>query len=198
MIKGTRFWNDEPRFDLDQTDNSIEASLRRYGARVTAVACGPTAAANCLLAMGTPVGTKTPGGWQPQIADVLTLWFHDARNWPTLRAVREATDPESTVYSPHEIPQFYPAAVAGVFGVCCSFEWLNQFESVIRRLSSGMAVQLCLPGHYIAAVAYDDETEEIIYHDSYPKGRSGFAKRLGRDAYSREAQPFALVYKETV
>lgn len=196
MIRGARLWDQENRFDLDQTDNSIEQALKRYGARVSAVTCGPTAAVNCLLAIDAQVDVETSGGWNPQPADVLALWFHDERNWPTLRAVREETDPESTIYSPHEVPQYYPAAVEAVFGARCEFLWLNKFESVVNRLIVGMAVQLCLPGHYVAAVAYDNEVDKIIYHDSYPKGRSGFAKWLDRETYSRECQPFALVYRE--
>lgn len=197
MIKGARLWDQESRFDLDQTDNSIELTLGRYGATLSAVTCGPTAAINCLLAIDAAVDTETSGGWQPQAADVLALWFHDPRNWPALRAVREETDPESTVYSPHEVPQYYPPAVEAVFGARCDFLWLNKWSSIVSRIGSGMAIQLCLPGHYIAAVAYDDESDELIYHDSYPKGRSGFSRRLTRETYSRECQPFALVYEET-
>ena len=201
MISGTRYWQDRSRFDFSQTDNAIEATLRRYGGRVSAISCGPTAAVNCLAAIGHPILTSTYGGWSPQPADVLALWFHDERNWPQLAVIRDATDPRETVYSPNEVPQYYPLAARAVFGADASFEWLNRWDSVRSRIITGQAIQLCTtsPGHYIAVVAYDRDTDELIYHDSYPQrfrdGGDGFARRMSHEQYRTDVQPFAVVYR---
>lgn len=198
MIRGARHWNDRGRYYI-QSNNSIESALERYGAEVSAVACGPTSAINCLEALGVPVESETPAGWRPQPEDVLTLWFHDQRNWDELRAVRGGTDPASTRYSPNEVPQYYPPAVRAVFGARAEFAWVSSHGHVASLIDQGNAVMICFrrPGHYVAAVAYDDEEGELIYHDSWPSrfpSGNGFARRLDREEYAENVRPFAVIF----
>ncbi|MDR0556332.1 MAG: C39 family peptidase [Treponema sp.] len=68
-------------------------------------------------------------------------------------------------------------------------------------MRAGQAVQLCLvkPGHYIAAVAYDDLTREIIFNDPWPgrfPGGNGFNRRMGKAEFKGNVKPFLIVYGE--
>jgi hypothetical protein len=60
------------------------------------------------------------------------------------------------------------------------------------------SVQLCLkdPRHYIAAVAYDDEKDEIVFNDSWPDrfdDGNGFNRRL-KKADVLNLQNFIVVF----
>jgi hypothetical protein len=150
--------------------------------------------------MGGYVETSSPGKWTVQPEDVLTLWFHDGRNWDLLRKIRPETDPEQSKFSPHEVPQYYPAAVRDVFRFDAAFKWLHDFDTIAETVESGRAVQLALkdPGHYIAVVAYDTEQDRLIYHDPWPSrftDFSGFARRMWRDEYADNVQPYAIIYQ---
>jgi len=202
MIKGAAYWDDRDRY-YTQSNNAIERILPRYGARVSAVTCGPSSAINCMAAMGVDVETRTPGGWYPQPEDVLTVWFHDPRNWLKLEQIRRDTSPKWSKYSPHEVPQYYPKAVEKVFGVKASFVWGMLFPDVVSYVSNGWAVMLnhkpdrAKPGHYIAMVAHDSDTDELIYHDSWPDGTAGatgWATRISHENFY-EFERYGVVFK---
>jgi hypothetical protein len=124
-------------------------------------------------------------------------FFNDPRNYAALKAARPDTPPD--VWHGNEVPQFYPVAVKAVFGVNARFYFAHDFGGVAEYLQAGQAVQLCLvkPGHYIAAVAYDDRTREIIFNDPWP-GRfadtNGFNRRLGEVEYKTNIKPYVIVY----
>jgi hypothetical protein len=124
-------------------------------------------------------------------------YFNDPRNYDLLKRVRPDTPPD--VWHGNEVPQFYPAAARAVFGIKAEFLWSNHFDKIASFLVQGNAVQLCLvnPGHYIAAVAYDEDREEIIYNDPWP-GRfpdgNGFNRRMGRAECAANVKPFLIVY----
>nr|WP_315442302.1 C39 family peptidase [uncultured Treponema sp.] len=196
MIKGVKFWNARECYFV-QTNNPTEEILRKRSDGVWLVSCGPSAAVTCIAAMGFDVEVKTPGGYKPQSEEVLMDFFNDPRNYPALQKVRPETPPD--VWHGNEVPQFYPVAVTAVFGVKARFEWGAVFETVASELQNGKAVQLCLkkPGHYIAAVAYDDERDEIIFNDPWPgrfKDGNGFNRRLKRVDFSN-VKPFRIVYE---
>jgi len=195
MIKGVKFWNARECYFV-QTNNPTEEILRKRSDGVWLVSCGPSAAVTCIAAMGFDVSIKTPGGYAPQSEEVLMDFFNDPRNYPTLQKARPETPPD--MWHGNEIPQFYPVAVKSVFGVTAHFEWKADFDKAAAELSAGKAVQLCLkkPGHYIAAVAYDDERDEIIFNDPLPgrfKDGNGFNRRLKRIDFSN-VKPFRIVY----
>ena len=196
MIKGVKFWNARECYFV-QTNNPTEEILRKRSDGVWLVSCGPSAAVTCIAAIGFDVSIKTPGGYAPQSEEVLMDFFNDPRNYPTLQKARPETPPD--MWHGNEIPQFYPVAVQSVFGVKACFEWKADFDKVAAELSTGKAVQLCLknPGHYIAAVAYDDERDEIIFNDPWPgrfKDANGFNRRLKRADFSN-VKPFRIVYE---
>jgi hypothetical protein len=201
MINGAAFWDDRSRY-YTQTNNSVERMLQRYDARASVVTCGPSASVNCLAAIGADVESISPGRYRPQPEDVLALWFHDYRNWPTLAKIRSATDPAKSVYSPHEVPQYYPAAIKSVFDVDARFQWGRGFDDVIDDVETGHPVMVNLKpgsiGHFVSIVAYDDQADELIYHDSWPEGipgHNGFAVRLNRDDF-QNTEPYKIVFGE--
>lgn len=199
MINGAAFWDDRSRYYV-QTNNSVERMLQRYDARASIVTCGPSSAVNCIAAMGADIESVTPGRWKPQPEDVLALWFHDFRNWAALAKIRSATDPEHSPYSPHEVPQYYPAAVKSVFGVDAVFQYGKSLDQIAEYVEAGRPVMLNIKedgtGHFIAVVAYDGERDELIYHDPYPAGipgHDGFAVRMDRDLFS-DIDPYHIVF----
>ena len=196
MIKGVQFWNDRACYFV-QSNNPTEEILRKRSDGIWLVSCGPSAAVTCIAAMGFDVEVKTPGGYKPQSEEVLMDFFNAPRNYSQLKAARPETPPD--MWHGNEIPQFYPVAVQSVFGIKARFEWTAPFEKVIAELQAGKAAQLCLknPGHYIAAVAYDDERDEIIFNDPWPgrfKDGNGFNRRLKRVDFSN-VKPFRIVYE---
>jgi hypothetical protein len=196
MIKGARFWNARDCYYI-QTNNPTEEILRKRSDGPWLVSCGPSAALCCLAALGHDTEVRCPGPYKPQAEEILMDYFNDPRNYAALRAARPDTPPES--WHGNEVPQFYPVAVPAVFGVGAQFYFAHDFGGVADRLQAGQAVQLCLvkPGHYIAAVAYDDQAREIIYNDPWP-GRfsdgNGFNRRLGEAEFKDNVKPFLIVY----
>lgn len=199
MIKGTKNWADRGTFSV-QTNNAIETILHKklpVGADGIPHGwledCGPTAAINILDAMGHPTETKSPAGWAPQPEDVLACWFNDPRNYGAM--VRPGVDPAK--FLGNEIPQWYPAALAAVFGVSARYLEGQTFDWMATIVQGGAGAMICLkdPGHFLAVVAYDDETKELIYRDSWP-GRTktdGFNLRMGRAEWSANVNPFLIL-----
>lgn len=195
MIRGAPHWSDRSRY-YTQTNNPTEEMLRKSGNSSYLETCGPTAAVNCLASLGVPVAIRCPGPYRPQPEEVLVDYFNDPRNYDALRIERDNLDPASL--PGNRVPQYYPLAVREVFGSKASFHWGKSWENIKNKLEHGHAVQLCLrkPGHYIAAVAFDDSTDEIIFHDSWPArvGGDGFACRMDIAEFTSNVEPFFIVF----
>jgi len=196
MIRGARYWNDRTRYCV-QTNNPTEEQLRKHGTGSWLETCGPTAAVNCLGALGVNLAIVTPGGYVPQPEEVLADWFNDPANYQILRAARPDVDPAAT--PSNRVPQDYPPAVRAVFGAQGEYSESATWAHVAGWLKEGAAVQICLasPGHYLAAVAYGELTDELLYHDSWPArvGGDGFCKRMKSDEYLRSVKNFCIVYR---
>jgi hypothetical protein len=196
MIVGTKNWDNRNCYYV-QTNNPTDEYLRKTMASGWLVSCGPTAAVSCMAAMGYDLDIVCKGGYRPQPEEVLMDYFNDPANYPKFREVRKDIDPGR--YAGNEVPQYYPIAVKEVFDVSATFLWLHDFNKIIAFVKSGKAVQICLkaPGHFLAVVAYDDETESLIYNDSWP-GRhedgDGFNCRMVRYEYDKNVEPYAIVY----
>jgi hypothetical protein len=199
MIKGVKLWNSRDCY-YTQTNNPTEEMLRKRSNREWLVSCGPSAAVTCVAAMGFNVFCGCPGEYLPQSEEILMDFFNDPRNYAALQAVRPDTPPD--VWQGNEVPQFYPIAVKAVFGVRAVFEWGADFAKVAVYLQAGKAVQFCLvkPGHYIAAVAFDEGAREIIFNDPWPgrfADKNGFNRRLTETEYRANVKPYVIVYGGT-
>lgn len=196
MITGAKLWRRRDTY-YSQENNPTEAYNKALlDVRVEWLeSCGPTSAVNCLAAMGFSVDIQCPGVYKPQPEEVLMDFFNDPRNGPALDKIREVSDdiPENRV------PQYYPYGVKQVFGVDAEFRWGLKFQTIVELVGKGHAIQICLknPGHYIAVVAVDYRTEELIYNDSWPSrfdDRDGFNRRMGRSGYEANVQPYYILY----
>ena len=196
MITGAKGWSNMELVH-SQENNPTEAFQK---ATLTERAewlesCGPTSAVNCLEAMGFKVAVVCPGKFEPQPEEVLMDYFNDPRNRDKLKAIRNVADIPG-----NRVPQYYPEAVLDVFGVRAEFRWLPSYDAVCKLVSGGQAVQVCLekPGHYIALVAYDSDTRELIYHDSwgsrFKDGAGGYARRMGVVEFTSNVKNYCIVY----
>lgn len=197
MIRGARLWAERITY-YSQQNNPTEELLRKRVEQSRLESCGPTAAVNCLAVLDYDLTVTCPGRWRPQPEEVLMDWFHDPRNHERLAAIRQDIDPRET--PGNRVPQYYPLAVADVFAAQAHFGWIDRFDLVGEYLCKGYCLQICLknPGHFIAAVAYDDETDEIIYRDPWPDrlpDHNGFNRRLNIDEYRQNIKPYAIVYR---
>jgi hypothetical protein len=165
--------------------------------------CGSHAAANSVLATrrnpeALLSALRLPGGGSVRPPDLLTVWMNTPQNRAKLSAARPNLDPDA--FMGNEIPQYFPVAVAEVFGAVCVYKDSSSWEITASLLRQRAAVQLCLiePGHFITAKAYDDVTGEIIYIDPDPPRQPGDWKqvRMGKAEYQRNVKPWILVYPE--
>ncbi len=194
MIVGARYWNDRARY-YSQENNSIEALLKRTG-RKWLESCGPTACVTCLDVLGYDIAIRAQGVYAPQAEDVVTLAMNDPRFASTLAAIRGGVE----ALPGNRVPQYYPWAAKVVFNALALFVLPLSWTRLVDEIRSGAAVQICRidPGHYVAAVAYDSETREIIYHDPWPSGQpdgDGFSKKLTEDEYRGRFHPWGVVYE---
>ena len=187
MIRGALFWEMRTLYSV-QTNNPTEAMLKKRREASWLESCGPTAAINCLVTAGQSTLISTPGGWEPQPEEVLLDYFHDYRNASLLGSYEW----------PNRVMALYEPAIKAVFGVRVAvlpFRW----AILIDDLVAGCTVQLLLkePGHYIAAVAYDDETDEVLYWDSWPDrfpDKKGFNVRLKREEFELNCHSLGVLY----
>jgi len=198
MIKGTERWYDNATY-YSQSNNPTETFLKAAMGELKSwlETCGPTAAVNCLAAMGKNVKIECPGIYEPQPEEVLMDYFNDPRNSQKLKEIR---DLPSNIPG-NRVPQFYPQAVYDVFRQRCIFRWGSNFDDVTDHILYGKAVQLCLkkPGHYIAVIAYDDKEDELIFNDPwgerFPDGKGGWHRRLTQDEFLTNMQPYYILYQ---
>lgn len=168
MITGCKYWNDKDRLYIQERAawEQVLPGLQM---------CGPTAAGNIRAALvDRDEGVNGFGGaWAERPADALATYFATPANWPELQNIR--TLPlgwGAGQFPPWEIPQYYPIAVKKVFGLDAEFKY-GVFSDVVNELLAGNGVQLCLkvPGHYIAAIAYDDQAKKICFKDPWSGDR---------------------------
>lgn len=196
MIIGAKLWNDKG-CAFSQQNNPSEELLRKTGCVGWLETCGPTAAVSCLAALGYDLAIACPGPYRPQPEEVLSDFLNDPRNYSELAKERKDIQPDRL--PGNRVPQYYPLAASNVFDAKAFFAWLMDPAQLPKWLAEGRAVQICLekPGHYLAAVAFDDQTDEIIFNDPWPDrypDKSGFNKRMGRLSLWGNMKKFAVVY----
>lgn len=188
-------WNDRSTHRV-QTNNAVEAMLRKSGVASWLETCGPTAATVACEVTGHPVDVLLPGGGALQPEDALALWMNDPNNVPVLASLVPDVDPAA--YMDDEIIGFYPLALAKVFGVIDvkllpSATW----DQAVEAASSGKAVviHLAKPRHYLCIVGYDDGFQELIYRDSWPArtGTDGYNLKMQRGEWKSNVQASLLI-----
>lgn len=201
MIFGAKYWDATGMF-YSQENNPTEAynkiRLSEKKRDYWMETCGPTSAVNCIAATEGVKNLEivTPGGYVPQPEELLMDYMTDPRNVTKLNKVR---DLEGANIPGNRVPQYYPLAVKEVFGVKAQFKWGLTLQTLVKDLKQGWAVQVCLldPGHYLAVVAYDASTHELIYHDSWISryiDNNGRMRRISAVDLLSNTQPFRIVY----
>jgi hypothetical protein len=189
-------WNDPDAY-YSQTNNVVEAILGKVKADRKLESCGPTSAVMILDAIGQLDVYPTIGGWMIQPEDLLACWFNDPRNYDDMRRIRKDIDPAAIMGN--EVPQWYEAAVPAVFGVPATFAYGCSPLQIRQALYNGRGVLATMvkPGHYIAIVGYDLDTNETIYHDPWPgntwpqryAGKPGACRRMTAAEIGENVKP---------
>lgn len=191
MIKGAKNWNNRKKVYRIQNNNLFE--ILKDGLWF----CGPTSGAIAHDAVDSSIEKNPYGGdWLIQKEDYISSCFLTEVNWKEFKKIRKLNLKK---YPPYTVPQYYPWVIKKVFGREASFHWGGTYEKITKLVWDGNAVQICLkePGHYIVAVAYNDETGELIYHDPWPDrhpDRDGFAKRMSQDEFKRNVEDYYILY----
>lgn len=190
MISGCKLWADRRTFSV-QTNNSIENLLRRWSGKDRGFleTCGPTSAVNVLDALGVPTAITSPKFASVQPEDFLTLWMNDPANRPSNIPDERPTNEYATAY---------PNAIGKVFGATVLYLEGQSFDQISAMVESGRGCMVCLvnPGHFLAVVAFDDATKELIYRDPWPNRTQtdGFNLRMGKAEFESNVKPYVLVF----
>ena len=158
MIRGAPCWNTGKLYF--QTDDSFE-TLRPLEY------CGPTAIANAWAALGGRPGANNFGGtWPLRPPDAVIAYFLTKSNWPMFQVIRPL---DLVQYPPNRVPQYHPRAALDVLGMAGDYHTGLTWASLIGSLEAQHAVVICLkkPGHYVACVAYDDDSKRVAFKDSW-------------------------------
>jgi hypothetical protein len=158
--------------------------------------CGPTSAVNVLDAMGKDLSNKSSGGASLRPMDFLAIWMNTPENFVALGPIPGVTSPDQ--YLENELAQAYPQAVPRVFATAAEYFEGKTWEWLTGAVSGGIGAMICLknPGHFLAVVAFDDVTQELIYNDSWPgrTGTDGWNLRMGKAEWTANVKPYVIVF----
>ena len=146
--------------------------------------CGVNAMTNCLgvTLEGRRIIdrlTQTMGIYKQQFPHILIGYLNDPNNYKKMKELRDNLDPR--LLQGNRVPQYYYLVALEVCGIRAHFEWGCSIEKVKEYLYLRHPVQVCEPGHYLAAVSYDLKDSDIIYvYNSYPKTGSGINEKRTR------------------
>jgi len=187
-------WNDRTTHRV-QTDNSVEAILRKSGLSSWLENCGPTSGTIASEVTGHDVHIRLPGGGELQGEDALTLWMNDPKNVSTLKSTRPDIDP--VAYMDNEIIQFYPKALETVFGAHAAIEMNASWNDVVSAIRAGSAVMIHLskPRHYLCVVNFDEAAGALIYRDPWPARThtDGFNLKMLKPEFTTNVQPSIVI-----
>jgi hypothetical protein len=128
-----------------------------------------------------------PTGARVQMDDAVMLYLNDP--------ARGYTD-----IMPNRTALAYRAAALDLYNVQAKIIEPCAFNMVIDEIRKHHGVQLCLedPGHWIAAIAYDDIHREIVFMDSWGERpglkNGGINERLTEGEYNSNVKKFMVVY----
>ena len=207
MIKGAKVWYERDHHYSQENNPTELRALKTYSLNKGVYnkydyleTCGPSAAVGCMAVLGTvDLEIICPGEYKPQPEEVLADFFIDGVNDDEFERIRSGF--QNTNIPENRAPQFYPYAVQQVFNFNgASFKYLKSFDLIANYLKLGNSIQLCLknPSHYVAAVAFDDLSQEIIYNDPNISRkalkRKGFLERMGYEEYNDNVCNYIVVY----
>jgi hypothetical protein len=163
IIQGAKYWADKNKLHI-QENNAFEILLPGLEY------CGPTAAINCIEALYDNIARDK--GIKIQLEDYLTAFMLDPNNLEMFNKIRALPYGFGAgKYPSNRIPQIYPYCVKQCFDVDAEYKEEGDYEKIAQLLWNGDAVQLCIPGHFIAALAYDSQINQIGFKDSWTGDR---------------------------
>lgn len=190
---GAPYYNDSDKYYV-QTNNPTENILSKLIKEGFLESCGSTTGVNCLAVHNYNLLIDCPGSYNPQPEEILNDWFNDPRNYGAMYAIR---DSQAVKDIPgNRVPQFYVPAIREVFGIGVKFIWIRTHHDLVDYFKKGCSIQICLkhPSHYVAGVAFDNHTSEIIINDSWPNryaDGNGFNRRFSD---YENLENFAIIY----
>ncbi len=171
MIQGALNWKDRNAL-YDQTNNAWETAEPG----LDQCNCSMDAIARAALVKDYESFLQSKnvygGLWHEQPEDSIANFYRDPRNRKLLQSIRmlDIGGGPGQV-RPERVPQYRPAAMKAIFNIEAQFFMEGgTFERVAKLVWEGNVVGLCLknPGHYICAVAFDDQTRQIAFKDPWP------------------------------
>jgi len=188
-----------PKIRYEQTRNSVEAMilrilkerLRKDNKPIGYLeSCGACAFCCLMEGMGYLQSKDYftfPAGARVQMDDAVMLYLNDPdRGYSEIMRNRLA--------------MAYRAAAWDLYNVSAKIVDPCTFDMMVAELKKGHGVQFCLenPGHWLAAIAYDDVHREIVYMDSWGSRpglkNGGVNERLTEDEYKSNVKKFMVVY----
>lgn len=192
-------WDDRATHRV-QTNNSVEAILRKSGVASWLENCGPTSATVGCETTGHAVDVTLPGGATIQPEDALSIWMNDPENVSLLKAVDPSIDP--TAYFDNELIGYYPLALQKVFGAIATVSWKTTWDQIIANLRRGAKVMIHLkkPRHYLCCVHFDEATQAIVYRDPWPgrTGTDGYNLSMKQDEFLANVQDSIVIIEPAV
>jgi len=206
IILGAKYFNDSDLIYYIQTNNTTEAILKKLGIKGYLETCGPTCLVICCAALiGKDVEVRYPGGYLISIEDGGMSFFHNKNNYKLFREIDNQISPPKYRVDPantmnNRVPWFYPTAAKELYGIEAEYISRNLWWEVRDYLLDGNSVQLLLedPGHFIAAVAYDKKTDDVLYVDPWPDRvtpTDGHLTRMKHGEFVENVRPHIIVYR---
>lgn len=196
MIKGIKYWDGVPvdgkkiNIRYEQTHNAVESIIKKALHeneidRGFLESCGASSFCTIMEGMGyldPKEYMRFPTGETIQMDDAIMIYMNDPRNNDKFsrghlfdnRAAKNYPMLAKVLYNVEAELKFYQSRSVYV-------------DDIIQSLDYGHGVQVCMitPGHWIAIIAYDKETEEFIYHDSWGGRPYGIPKLKNGGNYER-------------
>ena len=187
----TKYGGDNTRYSI-QDNNSIEQILRKEGVKLYLETCGCTSMINCIMS----IMDYDFSYLKVQPEDYVCLFQNDLHNYNAFKQIRNL---DYDTYMGNEIIQLYPFTAKQLFNVEAEFKNEKDWNKIIEYIKANQSVQLCEidPGHFIAVVGVDTDTNELIVNDPWQRHYStgGFNHRISKDEYDKNINPWLVLYK---
>ena len=203
MKLGITNWEDK-NIRYDQTRNSIETIIKKIKLEIRKKenadiklgyyeSCGVSAFCTLMEGMGFLKESdypSLPNGKTIQFDDWVMMYLNDPKN-------SFSTDVDQM---DNRLFKNYVKLGLELFDCKADYVKRPSWNDIANHLKTGDGVQLCLikPGHYIAAIAYDDQDDKIIFHDSWGKRaglkNNGYFEELDKTGFDKNVKEYAVIY----